>query len=213
MVREIQKSLRTFTGFWCCRSAKMNVVARIPASGFVPGQTIDLQIDVDNQSDERCTFSCELLMVSVRICFFFILPNEFPRQLIINRCNSGAQQLETIALCVKDCIGIAEGKKANLFRESLLIPPVPPTDVTTCSVCQVQYALRISFEAACRPRNVLVEFPITIGTIPIVYVSTSANQVMASSSQESVLHVTSLRQKNGRVQVEFILTFCPGRAE
>lgn len=38
-------------------------MARIPVSGYTPGQTINLEIDVDNQSDEKPEFKVELQKV------------------------------------------------------------------------------------------------------------------------------------------------------
>lgn len=44
----------------------MHIVARIPVRGYTPGQTINLEIEVINMSDEEANFSVQLW--KVRLC-------------------------------------------------------------------------------------------------------------------------------------------------
>lgn len=41
----------------------MHVLSHIPVSGYTPGQTIDVEIDIDNRSGESGEFSLQLLKV------------------------------------------------------------------------------------------------------------------------------------------------------
>lgn len=47
----------------CWQSEPMNVAARIPIGGYTPGQSIDVQVDVDNKSDRQADFSVKLRQV------------------------------------------------------------------------------------------------------------------------------------------------------
>lgn len=55
-----------YSGFCCTPMSPMHVVARVPVSGYTPGQTINIEIDVDNRSDQESDFSVRLM--KVRIC-------------------------------------------------------------------------------------------------------------------------------------------------
>lgn len=41
----------------------MNIVTRIPVQGYAPGQTINVEIEVDNESEQRAVFSVQLWKV------------------------------------------------------------------------------------------------------------------------------------------------------
>lgn len=47
----------------CCSSDPMHVVVRIPVSGYTPGQSINIEIDVDNKSDSEAEFTVQLVKV------------------------------------------------------------------------------------------------------------------------------------------------------
>lgn len=42
----------------------MHLVARVPVTGYTPGQTINIEIDVDNKSEETADFAVQLMKVS-----------------------------------------------------------------------------------------------------------------------------------------------------
>lgn len=43
----------------------MHVTARVPVAGYTAGQTIDVEINVDNKSSHNCIFRVELAKVSL----------------------------------------------------------------------------------------------------------------------------------------------------
>lgn len=47
----------------------MHVLSHIPVSGYTPGQTIDVEIDVDNRSGESGEFSLQLLKVIIKVLY------------------------------------------------------------------------------------------------------------------------------------------------
>lgn len=49
----------------CCISDPLKIVARMPVGGYTPGQTINLELNVNNQSDQPVSeFSVQLIKVS-----------------------------------------------------------------------------------------------------------------------------------------------------
>lgn len=48
----------------CCSSDPMKIVARSPVGGYTPGQIINLEVNVDNQSDQPVSdFTVQLIKV------------------------------------------------------------------------------------------------------------------------------------------------------
>lgn len=55
---------------FCFKTLPLNIIARLPASGFAPGQRIDLALDIENQSSERIrNFKVELFKVNKSLNF------------------------------------------------------------------------------------------------------------------------------------------------
>lgn len=54
------------------------------------------------------------------------------------------------------------------FRESLVIPPTPPTDEHTSNICKVRYVLRITGAIKGCHRDIVLDLPVTIGSYPIL---------------------------------------------
>lgn len=62
----VQEKFKTFHPcclFFCCRSAPLRIVARIPLGGYAPGQTINVDIEVDNKSAKEADFNVQLYKV------------------------------------------------------------------------------------------------------------------------------------------------------
>lgn len=52
----------------CCESAPLEIVARSPVGGYVPGQTINFEFIVSNRSDQPVNeFTLQLIRVCRRI--------------------------------------------------------------------------------------------------------------------------------------------------
>lgn len=128
----------------------MHIIARVPVSGYTPGQTIHIEINVDNKSIEEGEFSIELVKQIKYVS------------------NGGYTRLETILICEKQNIGLSQVNTFYTYHGSLVIPPLPPTDETSSSVCKVRYLLRVLGAVSCCHNDVMLEFPITIGSYPIL---------------------------------------------
>lgn len=54
----------------CCLSDPMKIVARTPVGGYTPGQTINLELDIINRSDQPVSdFTVQLIKVYRRTTF------------------------------------------------------------------------------------------------------------------------------------------------
>lgn len=51
---------------FCCTSDPLELVVRMPVGGYTPGQTINLDVEAKNKSDQDVeSFTAELLKVSI----------------------------------------------------------------------------------------------------------------------------------------------------
>lgn len=129
----------------------MHIVARIPVKGYVPGQTINVEVDVDNKSEANAEFSVKLFKVNIYDPkpAAWLPPNrsiQFSFQDIIYQIypNGEKQRQESILICEKSRIGRSRMYSVESYRVSLLIPPIPPTDTDSSKICKVRYFLQVS---------------------------------------------------------------------
>ncbi|KAH8382297.1 hypothetical protein KR009_002773 [Drosophila setifemur] len=124
-------------------------------SAYVPGQKIHFHLVLDNQSDVQCQD------VKVRL-----LKNASYRA-----NSSGAkEQLKVTETRVADkhCGEVLKHNKA-LFDEFLIVPPTTPTTQSERDPIRVSYTLRFiakTFKLH-GGGDLVVDFPLTIGTVPI----------------------------------------------
>lgn len=71
-------------------------------------------------------------------------------------------------ICENEYVGVADVNTFKSYRDSLVIPAIPPTDEITSNVCKVQYVLRVIGAVSYCHNDVVLEFPIKIGTYPIL---------------------------------------------
>lgn len=64
MVKEKFKRFHPMGVLFMLPSAPMHVIARIPVTGYTPGQSIDLDLEVDNKSSIEAVFSMQFYKVS-----------------------------------------------------------------------------------------------------------------------------------------------------
>nr|XP_019557332.2 arrestin domain-containing protein 3-like [Aedes albopictus] len=133
-----------------CSSAPMLITAETPITGYVPGQTIAVRIEVDNQSNKQLEeISTKLLRV-----VSFISQTPYTR----------VKNLSTTVAQVR-CAGVQRQNKGS-FVQHLLIPPLPPTS-KTCQVLTVNYMVEVEGRISGPAINPKIHLPIMLGTIPL----------------------------------------------
>lgn len=124
-------------------------------SAYVPGQKINFHLVLDNQSDVQCQD------VKVRL-----LKN------VSYRANSSGtkEQLKVTESRVADkhCGEVLKHNKAR-FDEFLVVPPTTPTSQSERDPIRVSYTLRFIAKTfrLHGGGDLVVDFPLTIGTVPI----------------------------------------------
>lgn len=133
-----------------CSSAPMLITAETPISGYVPGQTIAVHIEVDNQSNKNLD---EISTKLVRVVSFV---SQTPYTRVKN--------LSTIVAQVR-CAGVERRNKGS-YVQHLLVPPLPPTS-KTCQVLAVNYMVEVEGKISGPAINPKIHLPIMVGTIPL----------------------------------------------
>lgn len=161
----------------CCRSGPLYMITSIPQSGYVPGQSIVIDLELSNQSN-----------VEVGETRFIL------RQVIQyhSQTPSTKTKIEQEDI-VKKYAGGAD-KFVNLrFQQTLVIPPTPPTNISICKVIHITYEVIVEAKTNGLHNSVVIKFPITIGTTPlnvhfpnpiIPMISTGANATPFVSSTD-----------------------------
>ncbi|XP_055613071.1 arrestin domain-containing protein 3-like isoform X6 [Uranotaenia lowii] len=133
-----------------CRSDPMFIVAEIPISGYVPGQTVAIKYDIFNQSDNSIEyFEATLVRTDSYKC-------EYPR--------TKEKSVDTKVATIKTD---GAGPLQNVIIEQFLkIPSLPPTTLTS-NLISITYAISINVEVSGWGINPQIYMPITIGTVPL----------------------------------------------
>ena len=126
------------------------ISASIPTSGFVPGEVINVDIQVNNQSKTH------IKELKVYIKKLISLNSDRPRR--VTKIST-----ESDAKVSSDSIPISSMRS---FEINLEVPSLEP-NISNCDVIQVQYELRIKAKTSGLSRSPRLNFPITIGTVPL----------------------------------------------
>lgn len=135
----------------CCRSGPLYIVASIPQSGFVPGQSIVIDLELSNQSNVPVT---ETQFTLRQIVHYHSqtpsMKTKVDQEDIVKKFAGGADKLENIR-----------------FQQSLVIPPTPPTNISICKVIHITYEVVVEAKTNGLHNSIKIKFPITIGTTPL----------------------------------------------
>lgn len=140
---------KTFCCF-CCASAPLSVIVSLPVTGYVSGQTIPLLIEVDNASNvdvEKIKF-----LLRKFTAFHTMAPRMTKRD------------VKTIG---ELGLGPFNKSEQRTIRQTLDLPPLPPSNLDNCGIIDLHYELQVLCEVSGFHRNIDGMIPITIGTVPL----------------------------------------------
>jgi Arrestin (or S-antigen), C-terminal domain/Arrestin (or S-antigen), N-terminal domain len=128
----------------------------IPFQGYVPGQTITCQVNVENKSQTH------VKEVKISLKKIVILnstkPTRKTKHLVIAEAKVST-----------DAVGV---QKTQIFEKKLVVPSLPP-NILNSDVIQVSYELRAKAKTSGFSRSPKLKLPITIGTSPLVGIPNS----------------------------------------
>ncbi|XP_037044256.1 arrestin domain-containing protein 17-like isoform X2 [Bradysia coprophila] len=146
-----QKTFNLYCYLSCIPSDPLATVAKIPSCGYLPRQTIDLHLHVNNRSTQPVI--------------------EFTVQLIQKiqyhtHTNSSRKKIDKIVLKQE----YREGCKPGEVQEmdvNIVVPTVPPSQNTYCNIIKIDYFIRIIVSVPWFHSDSELYLPINIGSGPI----------------------------------------------
>ncbi|KAJ1521957.1 hypothetical protein ONE63_002288 [Megalurothrips usitatus] len=124
-----------FCCLWC-KSGPLTVTIRLPVSGYVPGQTIPFQIEIENASN---------VIVQPINC---VLRKEVTWHARSPRHQTRVTKAVLADIAVDDAVHAHDTK---CFSKDIVVPPVPPSNLSNCGIIDLEYALKVSVSPASAP--------------------------------------------------------------
>lgn len=147
-------------------SDPLYVSASIPFSGYVPGQTITVMINVNNQSKTH------VKEVKVSLKKIVLLNSEKPKK------KTKMLVLSEAKGCT-DPIGV---QTKQYFEMKIIVPSLPPM-ISNCDAIKVFYELRVKAVTSGLSSNPKLKIPVMIGTVPL---ETRGDNIPASPGTKSL---------------------------
>ncbi|KAG5321733.1 ARRD3 protein, partial [Acromyrmex heyeri] len=150
----------SFCCFCCFNLGSMKLRIRIPTTGFVPGQSIETMVNLNNTSSVNVTKICVKLERSL----------EFHA-----KSPYSSTKTDKAILKAEQRMG-PFGEQADI-PSRLQVPPIPPSHLEYCSIIDQKYSLRITIHVSGTHCSITKVYPILIGTIPLHSTISSASYI------------------------------------
>ncbi|XP_055679292.1 arrestin domain-containing protein 3-like isoform X2 [Lutzomyia longipalpis] len=151
--------------FWPFRTGPMQVIVKLPQTGFVPGQIVPVTVDINNDSGTSINYFRLLLMKYVLYHAQTPRPKtRRQREIVVNN------RVE------KNILGMGRTQA----QISLEIPSLPPTNIIHNRIIHITYELKVCAKTPRCSEDLEIRVPIVIGTVPIF----TGPPPMASSSSD-----------------------------
>ena len=136
-------------GFFCCKSGPLSAVVHLNKTGFVPGESIMVSAEIDNTSDRQIKGSSAKIIQRLT----FRAENE--------------SKVETKILAEASRGPIQPGGEDRWSDVRILVPQVPPSKLIYCTIMEIEYYLEFRVKASGMAFDLVLDLPLTIGTIPM----------------------------------------------
>lgn len=129
---------------------KLVINAKVPKTGYVPGESIPVEVFINNKS------SCDIWELSVKLVL---------KTLHRTRSHKSIHK-EKISLA-KVKYSKNQIRKNCSFKELLLIPPTPPSYEDVCYIFNVSYAVVVTATLSGLHSELALKIPVVIGLVPL----------------------------------------------
>jgi hypothetical protein len=153
---KVEKSKQFFFGL---SSKALHVSAETLVTGYVSGQNVPVSISVNNESNVEVT---EVAVELVKILHYV---SDSPR--VRTR-----ERIERVTISTGPGVAIKSKSSTNT---SIMIPPVPPSNLGTCRVMTLSYEVHVVAKVGAFHRDTVLRMPITIGTVPLFATNSMPN--------------------------------------
>lgn len=117
----------------CCASGPLIATISLPATGFVPGQGVPIQAEVENASNVTVNRLKILL-----------------RKVITFYTNTPRRDIKKEKVVISELsVGPVERHGTNSWSQTLNIPPLPPSNLVNCSLIDLDYEIKVNQGIIC----------------------------------------------------------------
>ncbi|CAK8681138.1 unnamed protein product [Clavelina lepadiformis] len=166
-----KKEVETEVGLLSPKPVK--ILALCNKGGYVPGETIDITLDIDNKSNDN--LSMAKVWLEQKSKFTGTFNHKFVKKSNIAKL----KEKPTIA-------SHSQGR----WKAKISVPSIPPSDLPGCSIIDLKF--RLQFEVKIGKR-ISFKLPIIIGTVPL---DTRSESFGLPSYQESVFGSVDVKDKD-----------------
>ncbi|XP_056022796.1 arrestin domain-containing protein 17-like isoform X2 [Ostrea edulis] len=132
----------------CCKSGPITGMLRLDRVGYVPGEAITFQAEIQNMTSRVCGTHVKLSMTTI----FHATSKSKTTSNEITRVNHP---------------DIQPGDTENWSGDRLVIPPLPPSFLVGCRIIDINYCLELIVDPSGPAIDLHVPLLIIIGTIPL----------------------------------------------
>lgn len=172
----------------CCKSGPVSGTIHLDRIGFVPGEEININAEIQNLSSFDCDVWAILEMKTIYYSTSRKVPtiasgikNQLKRKpsedkisevLVFPPKNGARMKTVKTRKLRKEVAKIphpgVDGSKSVVWKESgLIIPPVPPSFLEGCNIIDIRYFLKLVVETIGLSSNLEIPIEIIIGTVPL----------------------------------------------
>lgn len=154
-----------------CTSKPLLLSASIPMGGYVPGQAINVAIEVNNQSNTDVDY----VKTTLKKIFTYHaqIPYTWTKQDVVTEVEGRFIE------------GVKKRSRKS-FNHQLFIPAVPPTN-NQCRVLTVAYQVQVKCKIKGPSSGPILIFPIIIGTVPL---NSNQNAISLPGTTPSITEMT-----------------------
>ncbi|XP_053405767.1 arrestin domain-containing protein 3-like isoform X2 [Mercenaria mercenaria] len=134
----------------CCESQPITATFRIDRSGYVPGESISCNAEIQ-EGTGRGVHSSKIKLV----------------RKTTHRTHGGSKESVYNEVAQLQHGGIPAGGSDIWSGERIQVPPLPPSYLPYCSIIEIDYYVELAVDVLDTPFDLKLQLPVIIGTIPL----------------------------------------------
>ncbi|CAL8089540.1 unnamed protein product [Orchesella dallaii] len=136
----------------CCERRVVSLRTQLDRSAYCCGESLRVKADIDNQSEEEARLRLKLVQ---HVEYF------------IDRGVLGVQKEVSHTILEYRSAPVSPHTRTKWdSQQSLVVSTMPPTLAGICRLIQIYYVLKVNLEFEKTGEDLLMHFPITVGTVP-----------------------------------------------
>ncbi|XP_061183522.1 arrestin domain-containing protein 3-like [Saccostrea echinata] len=157
----------------CCSEGEIIAQMKVNKSGFVPGEPIVVEMDINNKSENAVqAWSVELIQD--------VTYTGFSNSLFSSGNPKYKTKSETYTLYVNRTLAVGVGQH-QVFTRAMPVPSLPPSYLKGCNIIDIQYTL--TFRISTGWNTISLDNAVIIGSIPLRNISPQVIQPVPTAPE------------------------------